>query len=263
MSAGKMSGADSQALPDVKADPPPVRAKTAGRQLKTLPAQIAEGIFTAIASGEYAPGERIREEMLAEQFEVSRGPVREALRILEKDAVVHILPNRGARVTQLSIKEVNDIFEIRSKLSGVMIGRLLAAEAASLATSIDADICTLEALAQDPDGAAAYFKTTFRLSRILREACSNERLAEILGSLARQTLRYTQLGLATPARRQESARNWRTMQNALTAANLDAAVVAVEALICASQHEAIRQLQATSAGHHAGNAASQIQDILQ
>ena len=96
----------------------------AGRQLMTLPEQIAERIFAAIANGEYAPGERIREETLAEQFEVSRGPVREALRILEKDSVVRILPNRGAHVTQLSIKEVGDIFEIRRDLVGAMVRRL-------------------------------------------------------------------------------------------------------------------------------------------
>jgi DNA-binding GntR family transcriptional regulator len=50
---------------------------------------------------------------LAEEFEVSRGPVREALRILEKDSVVRIPPNRGAHLTQLSIKDVSDIFEVR------------------------------------------------------------------------------------------------------------------------------------------------------
>ena len=66
--------------PDMAATQPRLRA--ASRQLQTLPEQIAERIFGAIAAGEYAPGERIREETLAEQFEVSRGPVREALRIL-------------------------------------------------------------------------------------------------------------------------------------------------------------------------------------
>src|SRR3954453_10810366 len=83
----------------------PGRTKTPLRKLQTLPEQIAELIFTSIANGEYEPGARIREEALAEQFEVSRGPVREALRILEKDSVVRILPNRGAHGTQLSVKE--------------------------------------------------------------------------------------------------------------------------------------------------------------
>ena len=77
--------------------------------------------------------------MLAAQFDVSRAPVREALRILENDSVVRILPNRGAHVTQLSIKEVSDIFEIRRKLSGAMVSRLTVKEAAIIANTIDAD----------------------------------------------------------------------------------------------------------------------------
>jgi DNA-binding GntR family transcriptional regulator len=239
----KNPGSSLQTSSDAKVETGPVRAKSVSRRLKTLPEQIAERIFMAIASGEYAPGERIREETLAEQFEVSRGPVREALRILEKDSVVDIVPNRGAHVTQLSIKEVSDIFEVRARLSRSMIARLTVDEATQLATAIDADVRTLDALAQDPDGAVAYFETTFRLSRILRDACSNERMAEILGSLARQTLRYTQLGLATLGRRKESARNWRTMQKALKSGNLDVAADAAEKLIEDSQREAIRQLE--------------------
>jgi DNA-binding GntR family transcriptional regulator len=239
--------ASLKALSGAEAEAPPTRVKPAVRQLMTLPEQIAERIFTAIANGEYAPSERIREETLAKEFEVSRGPVREALRILEKDSVVRILPNRGAHVTQLSIKEVSNIFEIRRELSGVMIARLTLEEAARQADAIDADIRALDALAQDPDGAAAYFETTFRLGRVLREACSNERLSEILGSLARQTLRYTQLGLATPARRKESARNWRTMQRALKSGDVDAAAKAVEKLIEDSCREAVKQLEARQA----------------
>ena len=236
-----------RALSDEKITPR-AQAKATGRQLMTLPEQIAERIFAAIASGEYAPGDRIREETLAEQFEVSRGPVREALRILEKDSVVRILPNRGAHVTQLSIKEVDDIFEIRRVLSGAMIARLTTEEAAQLAAAIDSDIRALDALAQDPNGAAAYFETSFRLSRIVREACNNELMAEILSSLARQTLRYTQLGLASPARRKESARNWRTIQKALKSGNVDVAADAAEKLIDDSRREAVRQLEARQAG---------------
>jgi DNA-binding GntR family transcriptional regulator len=224
-----------------------LRAKPASRQLLTLPDQIAERIFTAIANGEYAPGERIREEALAEQFEVSRGPVREALRILEKDSVVRILPNRGAHVTQLSIKEVDDIFEIRRKLSGAMVERLSADEAAELAAAVEADVRTLEAMAQDPEGGAAYAEVSFRLSRTFREAGHNERLAEILASLSRQTLRYTQLGLSTPARRKESARNWRTILRALKAGNVEAAAAAIEKLVDDSRREAVRQLEARQA----------------
>ena len=114
----------------------------------TLPQQIADRIFAGIARDAYASGDRVREETLAERFEVSRGPVREALRILEKDAVVRTLPNKGAHVTQLSAEGVRDIFEIRRKLSGAAISRPNADQAASLATAFEPDIQTLDVLAR-------------------------------------------------------------------------------------------------------------------
>ena len=98
----------------------------AGRtaRFQTLPEQIAENVFAKIVSGELAPGDRIREDHLADEFGVSRAPVREALRILERDSVVLITPNKGARVTQLSVKEVSDIFELRRELMGLMLSGL-------------------------------------------------------------------------------------------------------------------------------------------
>ena len=197
----KIAGAALQISNGLKAEAPPMRVRLSSRQLMTLPEQIAEHIFAAIERGEYAPGERIREETLAEQFEVSRGPVREALRILEKDSVVDIVPNRGAHVTQLSIKEVRDIFEIRRDLIGAMVRRLDRRNASFIA-SIAADVRELESLVKEPDAGDAYLAVSDRLGRLLADGAGNERLAAILGSLARQTRRYSRLGLATAARRQ-------------------------------------------------------------
>jgi DNA-binding GntR family transcriptional regulator len=198
-------------------------------------------------SGEYARGGHIREELLSEQFEVSRGPVREALRILEKDSVVRILPNRGAYVTQLSIKEVGDIFEIRRKLIGAMV-RSLGRPDDSLVALIDAKVEELEALATLPGAADDYLAASYRLGRVLADGSGNKRLAEILGSLARQTRRYSKLGLGSVVRRSESARTWRAMADAMKAGDLDSAAAAAEELIHASGREAARQLQPEQAG---------------
>lgn len=222
---------------------PARRARSAGRQLMTLPEQIAERILTSIAHGDYVPGDRIREETLSAQFEVSRGPVREALRILEKDAVVRILPNRGAHVTQLSIKEVGDIFEVRRDLVGAMVRRLTHRDDAFLAR-IEAEVRELERLAHVDDASHAFLTVSHRLAGLLADSSGNERLTQILGSLARQTRRYAKLGLATAARRKESARTWRAMLQALEAGDTGGAATAIEALIDASRDEAIRQLQA-------------------
>jgi len=238
----KIEGTGPRTASGVQAEASPLRVRPISRQLMTLPEQIAERIFTAIASGEYAPGERIREESLAEQFAVSRGPVREALRLLEKDSVVRIQPNRGAHVTQLSSKEVSDIFEIRRDLFGAMVRRLGRRDDSRL-DEIDAEVRELEALAKEPGAGEAYLDVSQRLGHRLADDSGNERLAEVLGSLARQTRRYAMLGLASPARREESARSWRAMQKALKAGDANGAAAAVENLIDASRDEAMRQLR--------------------
>jgi len=230
------AGAEVEALPMRAASP-------VGRQLMTLAEQIAERISLSIATGDYAPGDRIREEAIAEQLEVSRGPVREALRILERDAVVRIQPNRGAHVTQLSIKEVGDLFEIRRDLIGAMVRRLAAHDGDFIA-SIESGVCDLEAAASGSVEVDAYLAISNRLGRVLAAASHNQRLAEILGSLARQTRRYAMLGLASAVRREQSARTWRSMVNALKADDSHAAADAIEELIDALRREAIRRLQA-------------------
>jgi DNA-binding GntR family transcriptional regulator len=216
-----------------------------GRQLMTLPEQIAERILAAIASGEFAPGERIHEDRLAAMLEVSRGPVREALRILEKDSVVRIQPHRGTHVTQLSIQEVSDIFEIRLDLAGAMLRRLTRCDEAFVAM-LDTEVRELERLADKPGASDDYLIISHRLGRALADYCGNRRRAEFLESLARQTRRYAMLGLASTARRIESVRSWRALVSALQAGDFDAASTAIEALIGASHTEAVRQLRAAS-----------------
>jgi DNA-binding GntR family transcriptional regulator len=81
-------------------------------------------------------------------------------------------------------------------------------------------------------------------------------MSEILGSLARQTLRYSRLGLATPARRKESARNWRTVQKALKSGALDVAADAAEKLIEDSCREAVKQLEASEGAGNSRTSSS-------
>src|SRR5690606_860114 len=94
-------------------------ARAAAALTRSLPEQIAARLSERIVAGAYEPGRRIMEQAIAAEFAVSRGPVREALRILERDGLVTILPRRGAIVTNLSIAEVKEIFDIRAMLNGL------------------------------------------------------------------------------------------------------------------------------------------------
>ena len=210
--------------------------------LRTLPEQIAEHIYDAIIAGEYQPGDRIREEVLADTYGVSRGPVREALRILERDSVVRVLANKGAHVTKLSIKEVNDIFEIRMVLAGAMVRRLCAAPQ-DLILSFASQVEELEQLAKFPGDGAAYIAASVELALSMAHASGNERLSEIMRSLARQSWRYTRLSLAQRERREQSSRQWRILFDSLVAGRAEEAGHAMEKLVDDSRREAIHQIE--------------------
>lgn len=72
-----------------------------------------------ILNGKYREFEELREAAIAEEMGVSRTPVREALRQLELEGLIQIIPNKGAYVTGITVKDVKDIYAIRSLLEGL------------------------------------------------------------------------------------------------------------------------------------------------
>lgn len=88
-------------------------------QEQSLGGQIFSRIREDILSGEYKRGEELKEATLGKKLGVSRTPVREALRQLELEGLVEIIPNRGARVTGISEKDIADIYRMRSRLEGL------------------------------------------------------------------------------------------------------------------------------------------------
>lgn len=88
-------------------------------QHRNLYREVADRIRELIEFGELAPGERISEKQLCEQFGVSRTPLREALKVLASEGLVELLPNRGARVIQLTLKKVKDTYDLMGALEGL------------------------------------------------------------------------------------------------------------------------------------------------
>lgn len=88
-------------------------------QEKSLSSQILAQIREDILSGTYAQGEELKEATLGAKLGVSRTPVREALRQLEQEGLVEIVPNRGARVTGISQQDIRDIYQMRYWLEGM------------------------------------------------------------------------------------------------------------------------------------------------
>lgn len=83
---------------------------------------LCQHLQKGILGGRFAPGQRLIERDLIEEFGLSRGPVREAFHRLSSDGLVDLIPNRGATVRRLHRKEVEELFQIRESLEGMAAG---------------------------------------------------------------------------------------------------------------------------------------------
>ena len=79
----------------------------------TFRAHIAEGLRSAILNGEILPGSQVTEQSLAEQFGVSRGPLREAMRQLIDEGLLVTVPYTGTHVVGLSVEDIREIYSMR------------------------------------------------------------------------------------------------------------------------------------------------------
>lgn len=96
------------------------------KDIRPLRDIVFDNLRLAILDGTLRPGERLMEVSLSEKLGVSRTPVREAIRKLEIEGLVEITPRRGAQVCELSVKDVEDVLEVRETLEG--LAAFLAAE---------------------------------------------------------------------------------------------------------------------------------------
>lgn len=139
--------------------------------------QLYEAVKEAILRNSFVPGSLLQIDRLAEEYGVSATPVREALVRLEADGLVTLIPNKGAQVTEITEKDIREIWEMR---------RLLEPYAArsSAAAIREEEIADLERLIRnlrdDPTNTELYIKTDIMLHELLYFQCSNSYLRETL-----------------------------------------------------------------------------------
>lgn len=99
--------------------------------------EVVEHLRDLILSGELRPQSRVNEPELAERFGISRTPLREAIKILSAEGLIELLPNRGARIANISESEIDEMIEVIAGLEGT------AAELACLRVS-DSELAAIE-----------------------------------------------------------------------------------------------------------------------
>lgn len=148
-----------------------------------------ERLRRAIRQGRVAPGQRLVESELVEQFEVTRGSVRAAIDALVAEGLIERIHNRGARVRAVSLSQAVEILECRKALEG-----LIAAKAAQRATPADAERLRgyseqLSAAVRDGEP-VKYSNLNHELHGVLREIAGQETAADLIGRLDAQIVRH-------------------------------------------------------------------------
>lgn len=143
----------------------------------------------AILTGQLKPGERLMEVHLANKLGVSRTPIREAIRKLELEGLVIMIPRRGAEVAQITEKSLNDVLEVRRALDVLSVElaceRITEEEIASLKKACE----DFERATKGKD-ASVIAKADVALHDIIVQATGNQRLQQMVNNLSEQMYRY-------------------------------------------------------------------------
>ena len=159
---------------------------------RVMPELLAEALESAIVFGELVPGGRIIEEEIAARYDVSRSPVRDALRRLQADGLVVRVDHRGARVTPISRADLDEVYLCRIELEG------LAALQAARRWVAPGDVVFREKLAAmreafEANDIKAYFVANVGFTDAVHQASGNVTLQRLLRSISKQALRYRYL----------------------------------------------------------------------
>lgn len=143
----------------------------------------------AILTGELKPGERLMEIHLANRLGVSRTPIREAIRKLELEGLVTMIPRRGAEVAQITEKSMKDVLEVRRTLDA--LSAELACERISPAEeeALKNACLSFEEAVKTKD-TKLIAKADVALHDIIAAATGNQRLIQLINNLAEQMYRY-------------------------------------------------------------------------
>lgn len=166
---------------------------------KPLREIVFEHLREAIIGGNLRPGERLMEMQLAEEMGVSRTPVREAIRKLELEGLVIMVPRRGAYVSDLSIKDVAETYEIRAALEALAAG--LAADRITADESEELErILVLIGQCIASNDLERSIELDEQFHNVLYRASKNDRLVQIINNLREQIQRFRATSLGTPGR---------------------------------------------------------------
>ncbi len=177
--------------------------------------QVADRLRDQIYQHELTPGDAIDEMALCERFGISRTPLREALKVLNSEGLIELIPRRGSFVRSMDIEELNELFPVMAVLEG-----LCAREAVEKCTA--QDLQQLEKMHEKLETFAeqgnidSYYEQNFVLHQAVQDLSGNKWLQRVIGDL-RKVLRLARhMQLTIPGRLEESLEEHRQIMKAFS-----------------------------------------------
>ncbi len=187
-------------------------------QKKSIEA-IYTSLFNKIIKNQYPPDSWLKEDKIAEEYAVSRTPVREVFRILEQDGLVQLIPNRGVRVFGFTIDDLEDIFEIRRVLE------CLALEYSVPGLSIHGlkEIRDRIEEARKTDSSHETARLDFELHHYFIDSCGRRRLISMLNQLTHLLQTFREMSFADREIRESTYKEHITLINAISIRDIEGA----------------------------------------
>lgn len=189
---------------------------------KSLRKLVSEKLRDAIRRGELKPGQRLMEIQLAEALGVSRTPVREAMRELEMEGFVVMLPRRGAYVADMSLKDISQVFEIRTVMEELAAGLAAQRITEEELSELEQLLVVMRRYIREANQ-EEFLKTDVRFHDVLYGASRNKWLREIINNLHDHLMRFRSISTLYPGRVEQVWEEHRKLVEAIAAHNTEEA----------------------------------------
>lgn len=206
-----------------------------------LSARIAAEIEHDIFNGVFVPGDRLNEAALAVRMKTSRGPIREAMRILAGSGLVTMVRNRGVFVREMSVGEIVEVSEVRALIFGY------AAEAATESCT-DAQIAELHAVveqmleATQKNDCDAYYELNLAFHALINQHMQNSKMLKLYAECVRELHLFRRRDFNESLSMRRSSEEHRGIFEAIRAGEKIQAGILARAHIMAGCQRMIRQI---------------------
>jgi DNA-binding GntR family transcriptional regulator len=177
------------------------RIKTVGAQ-ETLVDQVVHHIQTEVAQDRLRANQKISENYIAKQLKISRSPIREALRVQERDGLIKLVPGRGAHVVEVTPEDACEIFLLRSYLIGLAVRLATPGLTGNDVWKYKRWVKDLQRAASQSDP-TAFLVITSQIEKFFTNHCGSVRLTRFIEMLGNPCLKYRAFLASVPGYMEE------------------------------------------------------------